>query len=106
MQVPGQLLLLRIFVGENHKAGDRGLCEAIVLKAREMELSGLTVLRGVAGFGNSSLIHGSKSLRLSKDLPLVIEIVETEEKITAFLEVLDDIMSSGLVTLEKVQVVR
>ena len=78
----------------------------IVLKAREMHLAGATVLRGPMGFGHSSRLHTSKILRLSEDLPLVIEIVDDEDKIESFLPVLDDMMGSGLVTLEKVKVLR
>jgi len=75
-----------------------------VMKAREMHLAGATVLRGPMGFGASSRLHTTKILRLSEDLPLVIEIVDSEEKINEFLPVLDNMMSSGLVTIEKVQV--
>src|SRR5271157_5042981 len=84
MQIPKQALLLRIFTGENDKFDDRSLYEAIVKKARGMHLAGATVLRGPMGFGKSSLIHTDKILRLSLDLPLVIEIVDAEEKINAF----------------------
>ena len=80
--------------------------EAIVLRAREMHLAGATVLRGPMGFGASSRLHTAKILRLSEDLPLVIEIVDSEEKIDDFLPVLDRMMSSGLITLEKVQVLQ
>ena len=85
MQLPKQAVLLRIFTGENEKYNDRPLYEAVVMKAREMHLAGATVLRGPMGFGKSSLIHTDKILRLSMDLPLVIEIVDAEEKINAFL---------------------
>jgi PII-like signaling protein len=106
MQIPKQALLLRIFFGEDDKLGARPLYEAIVLKAREMHLAGATVLRGPMGFGASSRLHTAKILRLSEDLPLVIEIVDSEDKIDEFLPVLDGMMSSGLVTLEKVQVLQ
>ncbi|MGD0849104.1 DUF190 domain-containing protein [Bradyrhizobium sp.] len=106
MQLPKQALLLRIFTGENDKFEGRPLYEAIVLKAREMQLAGATVLRGPMGFGKSSLVHTDKILRLSMDLPLIIEIVDSEEKINAFLPVLDGMMDSGLVTLEKLQVLQ
>jgi hypothetical protein len=96
--------LLRIFIGEDDKFGGSPLYEAIVLRAREMHLAGATVLRGPMGFGASSRLHTAKILRLSEDLPLVIEIVDSEEKIDDFLPVLDRMMSSGLITLEKVQV--
>ena len=104
MQLPKQALLLRIFTGEQAKYDGRPLYEAVVMKAREMQLAGATVLRGPMGFGKSSLVHTDKILRLSMDLPLIIEIVDSEEKINAFLPVLDGMMDSGLVTLEKVKV--
>ncbi|WP_337875383.1 DUF190 domain-containing protein [Elioraea sp.] len=106
MQVPRQALLLRIFIGEDDRDGDRPLYEAIVLKARELHLAGATVLRGAMGFGRSSRLHTTKILRLSQDLPLVIEIVDAEEKIRDFLAVLEGLMGSGLVTLERVEVLR
>jgi PII-like signaling protein len=106
MQVQREAVLLRIFIGEAEKFGNKPLYESIVLKAREMQLAGATVLRGPMGFGHSSHIHTSKILRLSHDLPLVIEIVDSQEKIDAFIAVLDTMISSGLLTLEKVQVLR
>jgi PII-like signaling protein len=106
MQLPRDAVLLRIFFGEDDKAGNLPLYEAIVMKAREMRLAGATVLRGPVGFGHSSRIHTTKILRLSQDLPIVIEIVDTQEKIDAFLPELDRMMSSGLVTMEKVQVLQ
>ena len=106
MQIPADAVLLRIFLGENDRHEHRPLYEAIVLKAREAHLAGATVLRGPMGFGHSSHLHTAKILRLSEDLPLVIEIVDSEEKINAFLPTLDAIMGSGLVTLEKVKVLR
>jgi PII-like signaling protein len=106
MQIPKDALLLRIYCGENDRCGAEPLYEAIVLKAREMHLGGATVLRGPIGFGHSSRLHTAKILRLSEDLPLVIEIVDSEEKIRGFLPVLDRMMTSGLVTLEKVQVLQ
>jgi PII-like signaling protein len=100
-------MLLRIFIGENDRHQHRPLYEAIVLAARERGLAGATVIRGPMGYGASSRLHTAKILRLSEDLPLVIEIVDTEAKIKAFLSVLDTMMTtSGLVTLEKVQVIR
>jgi PII-like signaling protein len=106
MQLPKQAVLLRIFFGEDDKFGRSPLYEAIVMKAREMHLAGATVLRGPMGFGASSRLHTTKILRLSEDLPLVIEIVDSEEKINEFLPVLDEMMPSGLVTIEKVQVLQ
>jgi len=104
MKKQKQALLLRIFIGEDDRHDGHPLYEAIVLKAREMHLAGATVLRGPMGYGHSSRLHTAKILRLSEDLPLVIEIVDEEERINAFLPILDEIMTSGLVTLEKVQV--
>jgi PII-like signaling protein len=106
MQIPRQAMLLRIFIGEDDRDDGQPLYESIVLKAREMHLAGATVLRSGMGFGHSSRLHTTKILRLSEDLPLVIEIVDSEEQINAFLPVLEKIMSSGLVTLEKVQVLQ
>ena len=105
MQIPHEAMLLRVFIGESDRWEHKPLYEAIVLKAREMHLAGATVLRGPMGFGKSSRLHTSKILRLSMDLPLVIEIVDSEEKIRAFLPELDKMMGGGLLTLEKVQVV-
>lgn len=106
MQIPKEALLLRIFIGENDRHEHRPLYEAIVLKAREMHLAGATVLRGPMGFGHSSRLHTAKILRLSADLPLVLEIVDGEEKINQFLPVLDAMIASGLVTIERVQVLQ
>lgn len=106
MDVPEEATLLRIFIGEDDKANGRPLYESIVLKAREAHLAGATVLRGPMGFGRSSHLHTAKILRLSQDLPLVVEIVDSKEKIEAFLPTLDGMMTSGLVTLEKAQVIR
>ncbi len=99
-------MLLRIFIGEDDKHHGRPLYEVIVLRARELQLAGATILRGPMGFGHSSRLHTAKILRLSEDLPIVIEIVDSEEKINGFLPQLDEMMSSGLVTLEKVQVLQ
>ena len=104
MQIPRDAMLLRIFLGEDDKAGHQPLYEAIVLKAREKQLAGATVLRGPMGFGQSSHLHTAKILRLSEDLPVIVEIVDSEDKINAFLPQLERMMGSGLVTLEKVQV--
>ena len=106
MPMPRDALLLRIFIGENDRSDGRPLYEAIVLRARERHLAGATVLRGPMGFGRSSVLHTAKILRLSEDLPFVIEIVDAEDKIRAFLPELETLMGSGLVTLEKVQVIR
>jgi PII-like signaling protein len=106
MQIPKQAVLLRILIGEDDRANGAPLYEAIVLKAREMHIAGATVLRGAMGFGASSRLHTTKILRLSEDLPLVIEIVDSEDKINAFLPALDGMMTSGLITMEKVQVLQ
>ena len=106
MQIPKDAVLLRIFFGENDRFEHQPLYEAVVLKAREMHLAGATVLRGPMGYGHSSRLHTAKIMRLSFDLPIVVEIVDTEAKVNAFLPVLDRMMSSGLVTLEKVQVLQ
>ena len=105
MQIPKDAVLLRIFIGESDRWEHKPLYEAIVLKAREMHLAGATVLRGPMGFGKTSHLHTAKILRLSMDLPLIIEIVDSEEKINTFLPLLDSMMGGGLVTLEKVKVV-
>jgi uncharacterized protein len=106
MPTPKQAMLLRAYLGQDDRSGHQPLYEAIVLKAREQGLAGATVLRGPMGFGLSSTLHTTKVLRLSQDLPIVVEIVDSEEKINAFLPVLDGMMGSGLVTLEKVQVLQ
>ena len=105
MNLPEDAVLLRIFIGESDRWKHQPLYEAIVLKAREMHLAGATVLRGPMGFGKSSRLHTAKILRLSMDLPLVIEIVDSDEKIQSFLPALDEMMKGGLVTLEKVRVI-
>jgi PII-like signaling protein len=106
MQLPRNATLLRIFLGENDRYDHKPLYEAIVLRARELHLAGATVLRGPMGYGHSSRLHTAKILRLSEDLPIVVEIVDSEEKINKFLPVLDGMMGSGLITLERVQVLQ
>ena len=105
MQLPEDALLVRIFVGESDRWQHQPLYEAIVMKARALHLAGATVLRGPMGFGAASRIHTAKILRLSMDLPMVIEIVDTEEKVESFLPFLDEMMGGGLVTLEKIKVI-
>ena len=105
MHLPHDAMLLRIFIGESDRWKHQPLYEAIVLKAREMNLAGATVLRGPMGFGKSSRVHTAKILDLSTDLPLVIEIVDREDRINSFLPVIDEMMKGGLVTLEKVRVI-
>jgi PII-like signaling protein len=108
MKIPEQGVLLRIFIGESDRepGGERPLFEAIVRRAREAHLAGATVLRGPMGFGRHSRVHAAKLLELSTDLPIVIEIVDAEEKITAFLPEVEELVSEGLVTLETVRIVK
>lgn len=106
MQISEDAVLLRIFIGESERYEHRPLYEAIVLKAREMHLAGATVLRGPMGFGHAAHLHTSKILRLSDDLPLVIEIVDTEDRIRGFVDEVEPMVASGLITLEKATVIR
>jgi uncharacterized protein len=106
MNLPHDAALLRVFIGESDRFEGRPLYEAIVLKAREASMAGATVLRGPLSFGRSSRMHSAKVLRLSDNLPIVIEIVDSQEQIDKFLPILDSMIGSGLVTLEKVQVIR
>jgi len=97
--------LLRVFIGESDKFGHKPLYEEIVLQAREAGLAGATVLRGVMGFGKNSILHTAKILRLSEDLPMVVEIVDSLEKVEAFIPTLKEIIKDGLVTIEQVSVI-
>jgi PII-like signaling protein len=106
MKIPEQGWLLRVFIGESDTWQGRPLYEAIVVKARELHLAGATVLRGVMGFGANSRLHTAKILRLSEDLPMVIEIVDAREKIDPLLPFIDQVVGEGLVTLEPVEVIR
>jgi PII-like signaling protein len=110
MQTNTEAKLLRIFIGESDKIKGRSVYEEIVLKARESGLAGATVIKGVMGFGANSIIHTSKLLTLSEDLPLIIEIVDTLEKIETFIPIVNDIFENanigGLVTIEKVQIIK
>jgi len=101
-----QAVLLRIFIGESDEFRGRPLHEALVLKAREMGLAGATVLRGPMGFGRSSRLHTAKILRLSEDLPVVIEMVDSEARIEQLIAATTEMLGSSLVTTEKVNVVR
>ena len=105
MQIPKDAVLLRVFIGENERFDSKPLYESIVMKAREVGIAGATVLRGPLGFGKSSQLHSAKILRLSEDLAMIIEIVDSLEKIEAFLPVLDELIKDGLVTVEKVRVI-
>ena len=104
MMLPEEGQLLRILIGENDRYDKQPLYEWIVRKARETGLAGATVLRGLEGFGAHSRVHTAKILRLSSDLPIVIEIVDTQEKIAQFLPLIDDAITEGLATLEKVKI--
>jgi len=106
MKIPQDGYLLRIFIGESDRWDGLPLYEAIVRTAREQHLAGATVLRGPMGFGANSRLHTTKILRLSEDLPIVVEIVDGKDKIDAFLPYLDEMVTEGLVTLEKVQVIK
>lgn len=106
MKLPDEALMLRIFVGELDRHDGRPLYEALVMKARELNLAGATVLRGILGYGASTRIHSTKILDLSEDLPLVVEIVDTEEKIQTILPFIDETVKEGLVTLEKMRIFR
>jgi uncharacterized protein len=106
MKLPEEGSLLRIFIGESDQFKDKALYEQIVLKARELHLAGATVTRGILGFGADSRIHSAKILRLSEDLPIIIEIVDTEEKLNTLIPFLDEVVQEGLITLEKVRVIK
>ena len=105
MQIPRDAVLLRIFIGESERSNHKPLYEAIVEMLRKEGFSGVTVLRGVGGYGGSSVYHTDKILRLSQDLPIVLEIVETTERIEQILPRLDAMVEGGLITLEKVRVI-
>jgi hypothetical protein len=106
MRIEGQAKLLRIYIGETDRWHGQPLYMAILLKAREMGLAGGTVFRGIAGYGANSVIHTANILRLSEDLPVVIEIVDTDEKIQAFLPVLDEMIKEGLILMREVEVIK
>jgi hypothetical protein len=106
MKLPDDGELLRIFIGETDKYKGKPLYEAIVMKARELNLAGATVFRGIMGYGATSRIHSIKVLRLSEDLPVIVEIVDTEDKINKLLPFLDEIVKEGLITMEKVRVIK
>ncbi len=106
MKLPEEGKLLRIFVGESDRHEGKPLYESIVLKARELNLAGATVFRGIMGYGASSRIHSIKLLRLSEDLPVMIEIVDTEENINKILPFLDETVKEGLITVEKANIIK
>ena len=105
MKIDGEGELLRVFIGESDRWHGQPLSEAIVRRARELGLAGATVLRGLEGFGAHSRIHTSSILRLSQDLPIVVEIVDQRDRIEAFLPVLDEMVHEGMITVEKVRVI-
>ena len=106
MKLPEEGMLLRIFIGETDRAGGKSLYEQIVLKARELGLAGATVIRGTMGFGASSRVHSAKILRLSEDLPIVIEMVDTEDNLNKLIPFIDENVTEGLVTMEKIKVIK
>ena len=106
MQLPADGMLLRIFIGESDHYHGKPLYEQIVLKARELRLAGATVTRGVMGFGADSHLHSAKILRLSEDLPMIIELVDSEDNLNKLLPFLDETVQEGLITLEKVRVIK
>ncbi len=106
MKIEGQAKLLRIYIGEADKWHGQPLYMAILLKARELGMAGGTVFRGIAGYGANSVIHTANILRLSEDLPVVIEIVDTDEKVQKFLPVLDEMVKEGLILLREVEVIK
>jgi len=106
MHIPEEGMLLRVFIGESDQYQGKALYEQIVLKARELNLAGATVLRGIMGFGADSRMHTAKLLRLSEDLPVVVEIVDSEEKLNTLLPFLDEVVQEGLITLEKAKVIK
>lgn len=106
MKLPEQAFMLRIFIGENDHYNHKPLYEQIVLKARELNLAGTTVIRGILGFGASSRIHSSKILTISEDLPIVIEIVDTEKNINKLMPFIDETVEEGLVTMEKMKIIK
>lgn len=106
MKLPEQAVLLRVFIGENDKINGKPLYEQIVLKARELNLVGATVLRGILGFGADSRLHSAKLVNLSEDLPVVIEVVDTKENIDRLRPFIDENVTEGLVTLEDIQIIK
>ena len=106
MKLPEEGMLLRIFIGESDSFKGKPLYEQIVLKARELNLAGATVIHGTMGFGAGSRIHTAKIVRLSEDLPIIVELVDTEEKLNSLMPFLDETVEEGLITLERVKVVK
>lgn len=106
MKLPEEGLLLRVFIGESDEFDGKTLYEQIVLKARELNLAGATVLRGILGFGASSRLHSAKLMRLSLDLPVVVELVDTEDNLNKILPFLDQTVTDGMITLEKIKVIK
>jgi PII-like signaling protein len=105
MKISEEGQLLRIFIGESDKWEGKPLYEALIFKAREMGLAGATMLRGLMGYGAASRVHTAKILRLSEDLPVIVEIVDSQERIASFLPIIDEMVQEGLVTLERAQII-
>ena len=106
MKLPEEGMLLRVFIGESDSHKGKSLYEQIVLKARELNLAGATVTRGILGYGASSRLHSAKLMRLSLDLPIVVELVDTEENLNKLLPFLDETVTDGLITLEKIKIIK
>lgn len=106
MKLPESGMLLRVFIGESDIYNGKALYEQIVLKSRELNLAGATVTRGIMGFGANSRMHTAKLLRLSEDMPVIIELVDTEEKLNTIIPFLDSVVKEGLITLERVRILK
>jgi len=106
MKLPEEGMLLRIFVGESDMYNGKALYEQIVIKARELNLAGATAVRGIMGFGATSRMHTAKLLRLSEDMPVIVEIIDTEDKLNTLMPFLDEVVKEGLITLEKIRVIK
>ena len=106
MKLPEEAVMVRIFIGEDDKYHKKPLYEQIVMKAHELKLAGATVIRGILGFGADSRIHAAKILTLSENLPVIIEIVDTEKQIEKLIPFLDETVTEGLVTMEKMKIIK
>ncbi len=106
MKIPENGILLRVFIGESDRTNGSPLYEHIVMLARKNNIAGATVLRGIMGYGAASRVHSAKILRLSEDMPIIIEIVDSEEKIQDFIPLLGELVQEGLITIEKVNVIK
>ena len=106
MKIPENGILLRVFIGESDRIDGKPLYEHIVMLARKNNIAGATVLRGIMGYGAASRVHSTKILRLSEDLPIIIEIVDSEDKIQNFIPLLDELVKEGLITIERANVIK